>query len=115
MFTQSNEEATSTFATNAPAYWAAGFSVVPITNGTKLPAIAKWSGYCDNLPGDQKREAWLSDFPSHGIGLLMGTQIATGFRIIAIDIDDDCLVRPVCALLDDRCAKIGRKGHHYLR
>lgn len=100
----------SIFSTLAPDFWQAGYSVVPISPGTKKPAIQKWSGYCDNLPGEQKRQDWVDEFGQCGIGLLLGTELARGFRLIAIDIDDDRLIQATRALLKGDCGKIGRKG-----
>jgi len=100
----------SVFSALAPGFWQAGYSVVPISPGTKRPAIQKWSGYCDNLPGEQKRQDWIRDFGENGIGLLLGAEIAPNFRLIAIDIDDDRLIQPVRALLNGDCGKFGRKG-----
>jgi hypothetical protein len=100
----------SIFSNLAPDFWQAGYSVVPMRLGTKMPAVQKWSGYCDNLPGEQKRQDWIDEFGQCGIGLLLGTEIVPGFRLIAIDIDDDRLIQPVRALLNGDCGKFGRKG-----
>jgi hypothetical protein len=100
----------SVFASEAPAYWAAGFSVIPLIPGTKRPAIVQWTGYCNNLPSEQKRTAWLKDFAGSGVGVLLGTEVVPGFRLIAIDIDDERLAKPAKALLGSACAKVGKKG-----
>jgi hypothetical protein len=100
----------SIFSTLAPNYWRAGYSVVPINPGTKKPAIAKWPGYCDNLPGAKTQAVWLETHARCGIGLLLGTQVSPGHRLIAIDIDNDQLVEPVKAILTCKSGKVGKKG-----
>ena len=101
------------FADHAPAYWAKIFSAIPIEPGTKQPArgIKSWSGYCDNLPKSETRAGWLETYRAHGIGLCLGTKITPEFRIGAVYVDDDSIVRCVWAILGScPSAKRGKKG-----
>jgi hypothetical protein len=103
------------FGTYAPQYWERNLSVLFIKPETKKPPEEKeakgWPGYCNNLPTEKVRKLWLEKFPAHGIGLLMGMEVKPGFRIAAVDVDDDKLVRAVRALLGDcPSAKRGKKG-----
>ena len=100
----------SIFKTHAPAFWEAGYSVIPVLAGTKKPAISGWTGYCDNVPSEDKRQDWLQRYGECGIGLLLGGRVAANFRIAAVDIDRDELVKPVQALINSPSGKIGRKG-----
>lgn len=98
------------FSSHAPAYWEAGYSVIPLLPNTKRPAIKSWTGYCDNLPSEKKREEWLRQHAECGVGLLLGTQVQPNFRIAAIDIDRDELTGPVRALIASPSGKVGKKG-----
>jgi P4 family phage/plasmid primase-like protien len=98
------------FATEAPAYWERGYSPLPIKPQKKAPEINEWSGYCDNLPKPERRADWLSKFATSGIGLCCGTEVMPDYRVVAVDVDDDRLVRAVVAFIGSVCAKRGKKG-----
>ena len=101
------------FGDEAELYWAKFLSVIPLEPMTKRPAVmvASWTGYCDNLPKPETRAMWLNTCRGHGIGLCLGGRISTGFRIGAVDIDDDGLVNLTETILGNCvCAKRGRKG-----
>jgi hypothetical protein len=105
-----------TFATWAPAYWDRGYSVIPTEIATKRPAngLKGWTGLVNGPPGAELRQSLLSRFGSKGIGLLLGTEIAAGEVIGAVDVDDDLLVLLVAALLKSpSCGKRGKKGITY--
>ena len=109
-------ETTDVFASEAQAYWDAGYSVISIEPNFKKPssAILKWSGYCDNLPKPETREEWIQRFGSHGIGLLLGREITDGYRLAAVDVDDDALVRVTNTIIGDAiCSKVGKKGETF--
>lgn len=104
------------FGEHAPEYWARSLSVVPVEPGGKRPtaALGSWNGYCNNLPGQEKRSDWLAQFGGHGIGLLTGMEIAQGFAIGAVDIDRDDLVRVTRVVLGSAaCGKRGMKGETF--
>jgi P4 family phage/plasmid primase-like protien len=97
------------FSDHAPAYWDAGFSPIPIVG--KQPAVKNWTSYCDNLPKPETRAEWLTKFPGAGIGLALGKELVGGYRLGAIDVDDDRFVAAVGALIGVPCPiKIGKKG-----
>jgi hypothetical protein len=101
------------FLDHAPNYWGAGLSVVPSELGEKRPAkgIAKWQGYCNNLPSAETRADWLERYADRNIGLLMNIEILAGFRLGAVDVDRDELVGVIRSILGDPiCGKRGRKG-----
>ena len=105
------------FGHNASAYWAKAFSVIPISPGTKQPAggIKSWTGYCDNLPKPESRASWMQKYSNYGIGLCLGSLITSEFRLGAVDVDDDSLVRVAASILGScPCAKRGKKGITYL-
>ncbi len=101
------------FADCAPAFWERGYSVLPIEPGSKRPAkeIKGWQGHCNGPPSVKIREEWLARYAGNGIGLLLSTEVASGWRIAAVDVDDSALVEVVRAVLGDCfCGKIGKKG-----
>lgn len=89
----------STFESNAVAYWGRGLSVVPVTPGAKQTPVKQWSSYCNNVPSGTTRDEWLRKFGGFGIALLLGTEIQPGVRIVAIDVDDDSIVAPVSEVI----------------
>lgn len=98
------------FGQHAQSYWEAGYSPLPIKPQSKAPEIKAWSGYCDNLPNPERRADWLGKFGASGIGLCCGTEVIQDFRLAAVDVDDDRLVRAVVGLVGSPCAKRGQKG-----
>lgn len=99
------------FATKAQKYWAIGLSALPEKPGEKKPAIANWTSYQANPPSKDRRAEWLSRYSNCGIGINLGTQVADGEQIAAIDADDDIWVRPLRGVFgEEACAKRGKKG-----
>ena len=99
------------FKEHAPAYWDRGYSVIPTEISTKRPAIKGWTGLVNGPPGSEVQQSLLSRFGSRGLGLLLGTEMAPGEVIGAIDVDDDAFVRATAALLGDPpSGKVGKKG-----
>ena len=87
------------FSELAALYWVRGLRVIPIEPGTKKPALVGWQGHVASLPREETQRGWLNKYRGYGIGLLLGSEIVTGFQIIALDIDDDRLVGPTLAFL----------------
>lgn len=74
---------TNIFASNALAYWQAGYSVIPV-NG-KRAFLPNWSQFCERLPTQEEIENWCRHYPNCNIAICMGS--ASG--IIALDYDND--------------------------
>jgi hypothetical protein len=103
----------STFKDHAPPYWDRGYSVIPTEILTKRPAngLKGWTGLVNGPPGSDVQQSLLDRFGSKGLGLLLGTEMAPGEVIGAIDVDDDAFVRATAALLvDPPSGKVGKKG-----
>ena len=99
------------FAENAPSNWNAGLVAIPSIPDTKRPAFKNWTSYQTNMPSSERKEGWLKKYGDHGIGVLTGIEIAPGFQLVAIDIDDDNLVRATRGFIGDiPSAKRGKKG-----
>jgi len=97
------------FPNHAPQLWKAGLSPLPLEG--KRPLVKNWPSYCDNLPKPETRAEWLTSFPNAGIGLALGKELVEGYRLGAIDVDDERFVSIVQTIIGaDAPAKSGKKG-----
>lgn len=106
------------FARCAPAYWAAGLSVIPIRRGSKMPALParnpdrgypSWTEYCRRLPDVEDRETWLKVYNDCGIGLALGP--ASGVVVIDVDtVDPDQIAAIEGVLPASPWRRVGSKG-----
>ena len=102
------------FAEFAPKYWQKELSALPVVSGTKRPAVKQWSAFQANLPSEARRQEWLDEYGSAGIGINTGVQVLPDEILVGIDVDDDRLVRLAFALLGHpSCGKRGKKGATY--
>src|SRR5207245_7704799 len=72
----------------ALALLAAGFAIIPLSPGSKLPAT-KWKPYQTVRPTVRQLEAWFAG-TRNNIGLMMGT---ISGNAVALDFDDPELAR----------------------
>jgi len=101
------------FADEAPHYWDAGYSPLPLTG--KTPVVKRWNSYCDNLPNLITRAEWLVLFPDANLGLALGKELVPGFRLGAVDVDDERFVPLVETLVGlDGPIKLGKKGRTFI-
>ncbi len=103
----------NTFERTAPGYWNIGYRVVPIEPGTKIPAKDQkgWPGLAAAVPNAAKQTEWLRNYRNFGIGVLLGIEGAAGNVVVAVDVDDDQLIRLARALLPGSdVGKRGKKG-----
>jgi len=99
------------FAEHAPMCWDVGVVAISSTPDTKRHAFKNWTSYKTNMPSTERKEGWLKKYDDHGVGVLTGTEIVPGFQLVAIDIDDDNLVRATRGFIGDiPSAKRGKKG-----
>jgi hypothetical protein len=101
------------FASEAPRYRSAGFWPRPIELGSKACKIKGWQRPDPDI-GQADLDRWLEQYGQQGIGLLMGSLLADGTTLGALDIDRDEYVRVVRFMLGDPpCGRIGSKGVVY--
>jgi len=74
------------------AYFKNGYSLIPLKNNTKLPAI-RWKRYQYRQASKEEILSWSSKFPGHNWG------IATGLKLVAVDVDDPTLLPELLKLL----------------
>ena len=101
------------FGKDAESYWQRGLSPIPVEPGTKQPArgLRHWTSYGNNLPKTETRAEWLTKYSRCNIGLCTGTEFQAGYRIGAVDIDDERFVNVTTAIIgSDVSSKAGKKG-----
>jgi P4 family phage/plasmid primase-like protien len=92
-------------------YLKRGWSVIPIKEGSKLPAIKSWTKFQTQLPTEDEVTDWYEAYPNAGIALICGK--VSG--VFAVDIDiphggsTDGLNLPITLV-----SNTGGGGHHYL-
>ena len=101
------------FGTQASRFWAKGLPVVPVQG--KAPLVTGWTGLLGSLPSDAKRAELIENYGNNGIGMLTGYEFATGWILVALDVDDDKLWRVVLGFLglnrsDNRAVLSGKRG-----
>lgn len=106
------------FEEHALALIASGFSPLPIAPGEKYPGMRnpdgswrtmpRWQKYCREQPTEHTVAAWLRMIGNAGV---VGIGVACGMGLICIDIDQECLIDPILAILPPSpVQKKGRKG-----
>lgn len=105
------------FARCAPAYWAAGLSVIPIgaSNGDgkagKRPVMKGWQEWCQRLPDVEDQGNWLKIYKGdYNIGLALGP----GSGVCAVDVDyasDDQIAAIEATLPPSPWVRRGAKGY----
>lgn len=101
------------FGASAVSYWERDLSPIPVGPRTKQPArgLINWSGYCNNLPKAETRTPWLARYSHCSIGICLGSEILAGYRIAAIDVDDESFVGAAVTIVgSDVSSKVGKKG-----
>ena len=99
------------FAENAKAYRKKQHPVIPFKPMEKRPSTTGWSEFSDHMPSDQLYDEWFNKKGDHGIGMVMGAEVAPGKRLIALDVDDDHFERVVLGMLPgEPSVKRGQKG-----
>lgn len=101
------------FGEEAEKYWTLGLSPIPVEPSTKQPArgLLHWTSYGNNLPKPATRAEWLAKYGGYNIGLCMGTEFQPGYRIAAVDVDDERFLNAVAAVIEEELSsKVGKKG-----
>lgn len=94
-------------------YWNLGFRVLPLEPGAKRPAkeLKGWQGFASSPLSADKLAELINRYADRGFGILTGTELSDGYRLGAIDVDQDVFVPVVQAIIGDAsCAKRGKKG-----
>ena len=99
------------FAEHAEAYRGKQHPVIPFKPMEKRPSTTGWSKFSDHMPSDRLYEDWLNNKGDHGIGMVMGAEVAPGKRLIGLDVDDALFELAVLGMLPGNPpVKRGKKG-----
>lgn len=107
------------FPDTAPQFWNRNVPVVPVEPGTKRPPVEMkgWQGNLGALPNQETRATLLEQYPDHGTGILLGFPGDGDKVVVALDVDDNRLLKLNLQLLGlNRAArrklsgKRGKKG-----
>lgn len=75
-----------------------------------MPLIKGWQSFF-SVPSAENQNSWLREFSDGNVGLLLGTDIGDGYRLGALDVDDERFVSLVKQLAGRPIvAKRGAKG-----
>jgi len=91
----------------AHKYLQLGLSPIPLKTGgqSKHPAIKAWTEFSKRLPTEEEVDSWCQNFPSAGLGIVLGR--ASGIVALDIDTDDEFVLN---LLPSSPCRKRGAKG-----
>lgn len=81
------------FGNEAPKCWERNLPVIPVEG--KAPIPIGWTGVLGGTPSEPKRVEWIEKYRSKNIGLLLGMELTAGEVLVALDIDDDWLLKPI--------------------
>lgn len=101
------------FGIEAPKYWARDLPVIPLKG--KFPIHPGWPGNLGGIPNEEKQRELVAAHPDNNIGLLQGVPLEGDKVAVALDVDDDRLVKLVLQLLglnraERRAALSGKRG-----
>lgn len=79
------------FGNEAPKFWTRNLPVIPV-NG-KVPVQTGWQGNLGGIPNEEKQRGLVAAHPSSNIGMLLGFAIDDRTVLVALDVDDDRVVK----------------------
>jgi hypothetical protein len=92
----------SIYAQEKQRYVEAGYQPRPVAPGTKQCRVKGWQRDVSDVREPRGRDC--------GLGLRLGTRLADGTFLVALDADRDDLVRLARALVPSPCGRVGSKG-----
>lgn len=101
------------FKNEAPKFWAMSLPVIPL-NG-KIPVNPGWQGNLGGIPNEEKQRELVAAHPNNDIGMLLGVPVGGDEVLVALDVDDDRLLKLVLQLLglnrgESRAVGSGKRG-----
>ncbi|MDA8170604.1 MAG: AAA family ATPase [Nitrospiraceae bacterium] len=67
----------------ARSYLSRGFSIIPVTKGTKRPALSSWKEFQEWRATDEEIRAWFGNGSRNGIGIVTG--VISGIAVVDLD------------------------------
>jgi hypothetical protein len=101
------------FEIEAARYWKRNLPKTPVDG--KVPVTTGWTGGLGGTPSEQKQAEWLEKYRDKNIGLLLGKELTAGGFLVALDVDDDRLLKVVLEVLglnraERRVVLSGKRG-----
>lgn len=97
------------FGELAPKYWGAGFQAIPLHPKSKRPAVEGWQRFATEPVTADEQAHWLTAFPDHNVGVVLGPQ--SDLCIIDIDSDNPAINAAIRSVLPPSpWERKGRKG-----
>lgn len=101
------------FAKEAPKFWARNLPVIPLVG--KAPLHAGWPGNLGGIPNEEKQRELTATHRDNNIGMLLGVPADGDKVLVALDVDDDRLLKPALQLLglnraERRAVLSGKRG-----
>lgn len=100
------------FGSEAPKFWALNLPVIPLDG--KVPIHKIWQGNLGGIPNEKKQGELIAAHPNNNIGMLLGPSLCGDKALVALDVDDDRLLKVTLQLLGlnraERRALSGKKG-----
>jgi archaellum biogenesis ATPase FlaH len=86
-----------------------GFSVIPLENGGKKPAVSSWKEYQGRRPTDEELSQWFENGSKNNIGIITGA--ISGIVVVDLDSDEAVEFSKVNSFPETPKVKTG-KGYH---
>ncbi|NKB84016.1 hypothetical protein HED51_14775 [Ochrobactrum grignonense] len=104
------------FGSEAHKFWDRNLPVIPVKG--KAPIQTGWQGNLGGIPNEEKQRELVALYVRHNIGMLLGVPVGGDKVLVAVDVDDDRLLKLTLQLLGLKCnedhqtlsGKRGKKG-----
>lgn len=101
------------FGNEAPKFWERNQPVIPL-NG-KVPVYKGWEGNLSSIPNEEKQRELVATHPNNNIGMLLGVPVGGDKVLVALDVDDNRLLKVSHQLFglnraDRRAVLSGKRG-----
>ncbi|GAB5504016.1 bifunctional DNA primase/polymerase [Pyruvatibacter sp.] len=77
-----------------------GYAVIPIQQGTKIPAVSGWPSWETQPQTPRLLDDWAGEFAQSGLGLVLGWN---GLMAFDIDVHDQSMVDEIVDQIEDLC------------
>ncbi|MDA8163284.1 MAG: AAA family ATPase [Desulfobacteraceae bacterium] len=106
------EEGRPTLLDWARGYLTRGFSIIPVTRGTKKPALSSWREFQERRVTDKEVNAWFGN-GSNGIGIVTG--VISGIAVVDLDGPEAVAFAKAHDFPPTPLVKTGKGYHAYYR
>ncbi|MDA8086801.1 MAG: bifunctional DNA primase/polymerase [Nitrospiraceae bacterium] len=97
----------------ARSYLSRGFSIIPVTRGTKRPALSSWKEFQERRATDEEIRAWFGNGSRNGIGIVTG--VISGIAVVDLDGPEAVEFAKAHGFPPTPLVKTGKGYHAYYR